>query len=237
MNLNNRFARFFFPLLRRARARATNYKSQLDFTKTELDVARIYFEDKIRRLEVERDKARAESYRDPLTGLLNKRGLEVAYHVPHLKAPRVRLVTVVAVDLDGFKKLNDTEGHLKGDLALRRIAITMPNIFQRDQDILVRSGGDEFIIVLPEKEEAMSMTLSERFKQQEDSVMELCKRLLHDIAACSEGKLSASIGFTVGIMEKGKLNLLLERADQAMYKAKRRGGKGIVPFRDICTAA
>jgi diguanylate cyclase (GGDEF)-like protein len=88
--------------------------------------------------------------RDPLTGIANRRALQQHWHALMRERRVSGRVTVLVIDLDNFKQLNDHHGHHVGDQALRRVACILKKSFQRQSDRFVgRMGGDEFIVVLP----------------------------------------------------------------------------------------
>jgi diguanylate cyclase (GGDEF)-like protein len=103
-----------------------------------------------RRLEGEREALRRSALRDPLTGLCNRRGLDerISYEIARHSRERRRFV-VIAIDLDGFKGVNDRFGHAAGDELLRDVAGAL-NDAVREQDTVARLGGDEFCVLAPE---------------------------------------------------------------------------------------
>jgi diguanylate cyclase (GGDEF)-like protein len=93
-----------------------------------------------------------EALVDPLTGLLNRRALERDLRREFGRAGRHRSsVSVMVVDVDGLKMVNDTEGHLAGDQCLRAVAVALSGVL-RSSDAAYRTGGDEFIVMLPDAE-------------------------------------------------------------------------------------
>ena len=102
---------------------------------------------------------------DPLTGLLNRAGLEYATSDPgpysHLDQPRAILV----IDLDGFKAVNDQGGHAAGDKVLQQVGEAILRVCRRD-DLAIRCGGDEFILVMPHTDEASAAALAQRLAME-----------------------------------------------------------------------
>ena len=141
-------------------------------------------------------------YRDALTGVYNRRFYEE--RVRHM----TRHAGVAMIDLDDFKLYNDTYGHNAGDMVLDTIVGVIQNTI-RKTDILIRFGGDEFLLVLPEiSEDAFELKLK-RIRQH-----------VHEtkIVGFTQMKLSVSIG---GVMSYGEpIEETLERADRLMYQAK-----------------
>lgn len=159
--------------------------------------------------EERRQQARfqAEAETDPLTGLLNRRGLE---RQMALEPARCRGVAVI--DLDHFKEINDKLGHAAGDVVLREAARRI-GLAVRRGDAVVRLGGDEFAVLLTDEAPCECEALAGR----------LLAALEGDYGASAEiVSISASIG--VALRHDGEmLDDLLARADEALYRAKRAG--------------
>jgi len=162
------------------------------------------------RLERETDAMRHYALRDPLTGLANRRALderlayEVARHTRHDEQ-----FAVLALDLNGFKAVNDRFGHDAGDEVLRDVAEAMVDAV-RAQDTVVRLGGDEFCVLAP---------LTDR--ERADG---LAVRILEALATVTAGPrgMSASIGAAVFPADGMRPTALLAAADGAAVAAKRR---------------
>jgi diguanylate cyclase (GGDEF)-like protein len=156
-----------------------------------------------------------ERFTDPLTGVPNRAYL-MAYGQQILEfAERKSFpVTLVFIDLNGFKAVNDTYGHLAGDDILQQVATCLKNLV-RKYDMVVRLSGDEFVVLLP--------------GVAREKTGQLVARMSESIASISVGKkqsvdLSASIG--VAGFEPGQtIQELTAVADQAMYADKRRRGR------------
>jgi len=161
------------------------------------------------RLERERDAMRRFALRDPLTGLANRRQLderlsyEIARHTRHGEA-----FTVLALDLDGFKAVNDRFGHDAGDELLCEAAAALVGAV-RAQDTVVRLGGDEFCVLAPQTDAAHAEHLVERVRQS-----------LAGVTAGVSG-LSASVGTAVFPADGTTPDGLLGAADRAALEAKR----------------
>jgi diguanylate cyclase (GGDEF)-like protein len=167
-----------------------------------------------RRLERERDAMRRFALRDPLTGLANRRalderlGYEVARHTRHGES-----FAVLALDLDGFKAVNDRFGHDAGDEILRDAATALVDVV-RAQDTVVRLGGDEFCVLAPQTGHASAEHLAVRVQEA-----------LGGVTAGLSG-LSASIGAAVFPADGTTPDALLAAADLAALEAKRRSRGG-----------
>ena len=162
------------------------------------------------RLERERDAMRHFALRDPLTGLANRRalderlGYEIARHTRHGES-----FAVVALDLDGFKAVNDRFGHDAGDELLCEAAGALVGAV-RAQDTVVRLGGDEFCVLAPQTDAPHAEHLVERVRVS-----------LAGVTAGLTG-LSASIGTAVFPADGTTPEGLLAAADQAALESKRR---------------
>jgi len=163
---------------------------------------------------------------DPLTGLLNRRYLNERLKVELARSERTgHHLSLLMVDLDGFKACNDSLGHLYGDKILKNIADTLFNTV-RSMDIVARYGGDEFMVILPETDEPLASDIAERVRTN------VIKNVLlpRDEAATGPHSLTASIGI-VCYPEHGKtVELLLENVDKALYRAKNSGKNRVEVF-------
>jgi diguanylate cyclase (GGDEF)-like protein len=153
---------------------------------------------------------------DPLTGLPNRQYLRIM-----LGAARARLqrydhpLTLAYLDIDDFKKVNDRHGHHAGDLLLRRIAEILTDC-TRDVDTVVRLGGDEFLMLLPEAraEEAMP-------------VLERVRHALLGVRVDSTD-VSMSIGACTFYRPMGSIEEMINEADERMYRVKRSGKNAVI---------
>jgi len=149
---------------------------------------------------------------DELTGLYNRRYFlqRLVEEIAHAERHH-RSLSLVGLDVDGFKAVNDDLGHLAGDALLTQIGAILKSL-SRTSDIATRQGGDEFSIVLPDTGLASSLMFAERVRQ---SIRDNCN-LEQELA------ISASIG--VAEFEPGEdINQFLHRVDMAMYQAKKTG--------------
>ncbi len=186
------------------------------------------------------------AHNDPLTGLLNRRGLaehlagiasafshagkedEISGHHQSLEC------RVVYIDLDGFKSINDTQGHDKGDEVLKSFADLLRQVFARHADLVVRPGGDEFIVIMPNSD------LSTSVKRAQAVLDSMSRNESFRIQGTTtpENSISASIGIApmvlhaeAGGLSRGMIESLLakaiKRADHAMLDIKKSGKSGI----------
>lgn len=163
------------------------------------------------------DKLRKLAFRDDLTGLYNHRYFQEIFEAEICKAGRYgHPVSLLLLDIDFFKRVNDTYGHPAGDDVLRQISRTMVKLV-RTCDIVARYGGEEFAIVLPETGKSGAKILSQRIR-----------RGIEQMQTTINGEqigVTVSVGVSSSDMEGGENTrpVLIERADQALYAAKRNG--------------
>jgi len=164
-----------------------------------------------------------ENITDPLLGIFNRRCLDRRMQEEVLRAQRHHLdLTLLMVDIDNFKLVNDTWGHQVGDLVLKHLTKHLEEAL-RQTDILARFGGEEFVILLPHTPETEGFKLAEKLQ----TTVELTP--LHSIPELS---VTISIGVASLLTDGDNAYSLLERADKAMYWAKREGRNRVVRYSD-----
>jgi diguanylate cyclase len=165
-------------------------------------------------LHQELDRVSAQARHDPLTGALNRHGLDEALNREISKVKRQDTPLCVSLlDIDNFKKLNDTLGHAMGDNALTHLADVAREVM-RPQDTLARYGGEEFVILLPDTLLEQGIEAMTRLQR------ELTKRFF------LAGTEKVLITFSAGVAQLVADEIghdAIKRADQAMYLAKRAG--------------
>lgn len=161
---------------------------------------------------------------DPLTGLANRRRLDDELALMVAQARRYEhALSVVLIDLDHFKSVNDTHGHDTGDHVLVEAAKRLGTVV-RSADLLGRWGGEEFLLLAPHTDHAAACALAER-----------CRRAISD-PPMRTGALTASLG--VATLRAGDdERSLRRRADLAMYTAKIEGRNRVVGYRDMLDAS
>ena len=163
---------------------------------------------------------RERAIRDPLTNLFNRRNLEETLDQELAKADRKAYpVSLLMIDIDHFKWINDTYGHNAGDQALQSLADLIRSHIRRS-DIACRFGGDEFVIVMPETPLRSAYERAEDFRRQVQSLQ------LPGIGIL--GNLTVSIGIATYPVHGATKEDLLRAADQAMYHAKAQGCNRVV---------
>jgi diguanylate cyclase (GGDEF)-like protein len=163
---------------------------------------------------------------DHLTGVLNRQAVLATLQTEVERAARFgHQLSVVMVDLDHFKRLNDSHGHAAGDLILRRVADTLrENV--RSVDVVGRYGGEEFLLVLPETDVDAAATLAEKLRRLVGR-----QEVVLDDGYRSSATLSAGVAGGYG----GHLSLdsLVRDADNAMYSAKALGRDQVYVFHEL----
>ncbi len=167
---------------------------------------------------------------DPLTGLINRFGF-----TERLKSEQgrreVNVYSVIVLDLDGFKMINDTFGHSAGDKCLQLIAEEVGRVMSRPADTLARVGGDEFFVLLPDTDEAGASEVAEKIFT---AINKNVTAKLQELYPGSAG-VSASIGivsYEKGVTTDIKQEHVLILADYVSYVVKKAGKKGILTLRE-----
>lgn len=167
-------------------------------------------------LRVELEQYRRDALIDPLTGLFNRRAMDIHVEELMLATESGRTFSVVMMDIDHFKRINDTYGHALGDMVLRNVADTIRKCI-RGQDVAVRYGGEEFLILLPDTPLDGARTVAETLRARVEA-LRLVRRRDNFLLA----PFTASLG--VSSYRAGDTrDSLLQRADQALYLSKRVG--------------
>jgi diguanylate cyclase (GGDEF)-like protein len=175
----------------------------------------------------ERKRAQAALERlattDTLTGLANRRYfIELAERVFYQAQRYNRPLSVVMIDVDNFKHINDTFGHAAGDEVLRAVARRMQEVLRRS-DILGRYGGDEFVMLLPETGQEGARRMTERLRAAVATM------------AGALPELDAPVSLSIGLVSATRmasltLDALLQYADKALYASKQAGRDRVTAY-------
>jgi diguanylate cyclase len=175
-------------------------------------------------------RAQSEALLDSLTGLKNRRGLERAVEDLLRDPPGLLGSALLLADIDHFKVVNDTYGHVLGDKVIRAVAHVLRSSI-KGRDVAARLGGEEFAILLPQTSITGAAAVAEQIR---GTVAQ--GRICRPDGNESIGQVTLSVG--VAVAKPGDtLEALLERADAAMYTAKRAGRNRISLATDTATSA
>lgn len=161
---------------------------------------------------------------DPLTGAFNRREFTAIAEREALRASRYHHpLSILILDLDQFKRLNDTYGHAAGDKALQRFTTLCCNTL-RNVDIFGRWGGEEFVALLPETDVEGAVIIAERLR----------KVVGDNMLVFNDQKIAFTVSIGVAQYKDGEVNIdaPLSRADQAVYDAKKAGRNRISVYRN-----
>jgi diguanylate cyclase (GGDEF)-like protein len=163
---------------------------------------------------------------DDLSGLFNQRYLEVALDRELKRAERYAShLSIIFLDIDSFKQINDTYGHLVGSSVLKEMGALLKKSV-REVDVVIRYGGDEYTIILVETGCDIAGTVAERIRTLVES----------HVFLASDGyniRITCSIGYSCCPDDTMSKQELLEMADQAMYAGKTRGKNCVSRFRKV----
>lgn len=162
------------------------------------------------------------SNRDGLTGVFNRRYLEQALSKEFGRVKRYDgQLTLIMLDLDHFKHVNDTHGHLAGDEVIRRTSELLSSCV-READTLGRYGGEEFVAILPQTKLDGAMILAERLRK--------CVSAQPVRFGDVEIPVSISLGVAEMMSDTPSYERLLQMADEALYKSKENGRNRVTPY-------
>jgi diguanylate cyclase (GGDEF)-like protein len=166
------------------------------------------------------ERLRAQAVRDPLTGALNRRGFEDrSSRLMALSAQLGQSVTVLVLDIDHFKSVNDQHGHQVGDLVLKALS-ALAHRAKRETDLFARLGGEEFCLVLPGTDVPGARVFAERLRHSFETLeIDTGRSFLRCTMSIGVAYASAAM------LQDQQVDLvdLLHQADEALYEAKRAG--------------
>jgi diguanylate cyclase (GGDEF)-like protein len=208
------------PIVRLTR-RVAERSAQLEVARTALDLEirkRIWAEQDLMRANL---RLQDQAMRDPVTGLHNRRFLEESLTHEELRAKRHgHALAILMVDVDRFKEINDTLGHLAGDAILRSVGQCLLSV-SRGEDIVARYGGDEFALMMANASQEIAWRRAELIRQRVHS-LEVGKN------GSQLGPVTLSVGIAVLPEHGDTAEAVLCAADEALLKSKQTGRNRIV---------
>ena len=201
-------------LIARIRAHTRHYLTQL-----ERDAAIQALKEMQKQLETSNRELQRLSTLDGLTGIANRRQFDDYFDIEWKRALRDgKPLSLLLIDIDYFKRYNDSQGHIAGDDCLKRVANILQSAIHRPADLVARYGGEEFAVVLPDTVEdgarLIAQSIGDALKQEQ---------IPHPKSDIGE-HISVSIGVTSFIPEAScKPEKLIDTADKALYEAKHKG--------------
>lgn len=179
----------------------------------------------VRVIELERRLTRMARL-DPLTGMATRRAFQESAHVEMERVQRYGMpLSCIVLDIDYFKRINDTFGHPAGDSVLKGLAALLAE-HSRSSDICCRYGGEEFCVLLPETDEAGAEAWAERLRKLAASLeFPLGREPL---------RITISLGVAEATEDAATVEALIDRADQALLVAKQSGRDRVVRYSSLC---
>ncbi|WDE03027.1 diguanylate cyclase [Thalassomonas viridans] len=165
---------------------------------------------------------------DPLTNVLNRRGLEQQLQESWQKNGKARgELSLLMIDIDFFKAYNDNYGHPRGDQCLQQVASVLTGTLLNASELVARYGGEEFVMLLP------STSLAQARNRARNIIAALSQaELVHEYSDVAP-RVTVSIGVSCSSLGAKDHQVLIEQADQALYQAKRRGRMQCVLFQKM----
>ncbi len=158
---------------------------------------------------------------DDLTGIMNRRVFDIEFKRDFANAKRYnKALSLITIDLDHFKEINDKHGHFFGDLVLKIFSKEVSGLL-REGDVFSRWGGDEFCVILPETRSIDAMKVAEKIR--------FAVKNIHVKTDSSPIYFTVSIGVTELRQDDSDVMVLIDRADKALYGAKDMGRDKTVP--------
>lgn len=173
--------------------------------------------ERTRDLEKANRKLKELSTTDGLTGLKNRRFFNEVFHYEFIRAVRDKTsLAVLLMDIDRFKRINDTFGHLAGDDCLKKVAERFNDMIRRECDFLARYGGEEFCVILPNTKAEGALRMAESIRSSIESLQFMV------------GEEIVSVNISIGVVaeipdRKEDLERFLNKADEALYISKKNG--------------
>ena len=177
--------------------------------------------DRARKFEHGKDLA----MRDGLTGLINHRTLHESFRTEKIRADRKGYnIGVLMMDIDHFKKVNDTYGHPIGDVVIKGIADAISGEIRKEIDVVARYGGEEFVVGLID-------TTPEGMVETAERIRKAVGKLVFDVHQSEPLRVTVSIGAYLVTPDFHDMKAALNNADQALYKAKEGGRNQVIQYK------
>jgi diguanylate cyclase (GGDEF)-like protein len=212
----NRQASDIFPIYEIEFKNKNDYTKLLETAKAELTNLATELVNDLFDQRLENSVLRQQVERDSMTNLYNhQRFRELLYQELSRSERYGHPVSVIFADIDRFKSVNDTYGHLAGDKVIKTIAGCLKNGL-RESDQVARYGGEEFAVILPETGKESAFEIAERLREIIDSL-----RIIHE-----DNHIHCTMSLGIASLKLGErlsLDALIKRADNALYQAKRQG--------------
>ncbi len=187
------------------------------------NTARHQSEERIRqlvaRLETEKGDAVRDALTDALTGLANRRHFDERMQAEFVRFRNgTQPLSLIIADVDFFKAYNDRNGHLSGDRALQLIACAMQGVVRRANDLVVRYGGEEFAVIMPDTDAEGAIRVAEAIRKA------VCDMKISHADSCIAPHITISLGVVTACPgDRRHLAAFVARADNALYRAKQGG--------------
>ena len=173
------------------------------------------------------EKGKDLATRDGLTGLMNRRSMEEALRTEKVRADRKKYnIGVLMMDIDHFKRVNDTYGHPIGDVVIKGIATAISGELRKDIDVVARYGGEEFVV-------AVIDTTPEGMIETAERIRKAVSKLEFNVHQIDPLRVTVSIGAFLVSPEVSDMKKAVNNADQALYKAKEGGRNQVVQFETL----
>ena len=207
-----------------SRSKYSNHEKEL--LKAFAGVAGIAY-DRVCLFQQEQDQAR----RDPLTGLVNRHALNSWLRTEKTRSNRMKYnLGLLMMDIDHFKRVNDTYGHPVGDVVIKGIANAISSEIRKDIDVVARYGGEEFVV-------GMVDTTAEGMLETAERIRKSVEKISFDVHLSEPLKVTVSIGAFLVPSNFEDMNKALKHADQALYRAKESGRNRVIRFEQIVDEA
>ena len=181
----------------------------------------------LKELKASQDELHRLTTTDQLTEVHNRRGFDESFALEWRRAIRNgHALTLLMIDIDYFKKYNDTYGHVEGDECLKKVAEVISSSLRRPFDSAARYGGEEFAVLLPETDSVGGLEIAEKIRQDVQALTILNEK------EGEKGYLTVSIGIAaIQPAQTKRPQALVEHSDEALYEAKRLGRNKCVIYK------